>query len=357
MQHGGVAVTNHRAADQVESPAAVLAAEQAGLHYVSDESPGITRRRRGGGFSYTGPDGTPITGVATRERIAALAIPPAWTGVWISPDADGHLLATGRDDRGRKQYLYHPRWREVRDGHKFEQLSAFGAGLPRLRATVEQNLAKRRFSRAKVLSLVVRLLDETLIRIGNPEYAITNESYGLTTLQPDHVEVDGSAIEFDFVAKGGLARHLTVDDGLLARLVRQCHELGGQELFCYAAPDGEPIPITSGDVNRFLREQTRTEVTAKTFRTWGATTVAAAALALTPLPESKRSVEAAVLSAYDVAAEMLGNTRAMARASYVHPVVPDAFRSGKLHETWKHSRDRGWLERRERTVLALLRDD
>lgn len=340
--------------DRPRDPPAVQAAHQAGLHYVTDELPGITRRRRGRGFGYVDETGAAITDSDTRARIASLAIPPAWTEVWISPDPLGHLLATGRDDRGRKQYLYHPRWREVRDGHKFGQLFDFGTGLPPLRATVEADLARRRFSRKKVLALVVRLLDETLIRVGNPEYAVANESYGLTTLQPEHVEVDGSEIEFDFVAKGGLARHLTVDDRRLADLVRQCHELGGQELFSYLGPDGEPVPITSTDVNDFLRQQTKAEVTAKTFRTWGATTAAAAALAITPLPETKAGVEAAVLSAYDVAAAILGNTRAMARASYVHPVIPETYRSGELHDAWKRVRDVGWLERRERAVLRLL---
>jgi len=335
---------------------AEAAAVEAGLRYVSDERPGISRHRRGKGFTYRNPDGSTVTDSKVRQRIADLVIPPAWTDVWISPWANGHILTTGRDDRGRKQYLYHPVWREERDAHKFDQLADFGRALPALRTAVDANL-RRRFSRVKVLSLVVRLLDETLIRIGNAEYAEVNHSYGLTTLSPDHVALNGTAIVFEFVGKSGLSHELRVADAELAGLVRQCHELGGHELFCYRtsrAADAPVVSVTSTDVNQFLQQQMGTGVTAKSFRTWGATKIMAAALAITPPPPTETVAEKELLGAYDVVAAMLGNTRAVARASYVHPVVPNAFRGGDLQEAWRRSRDTATMDRAERTVLRLL---
>lgn len=324
-------------------------AVEAGLRYVSDEQPGITRHRRGKGFTYRQPDGSTVTDLKARQRIANLVIPPAWTDVWISPWANGHILATGRDDRGRKQYLYHPVWREERDAHKFEQLADFGRALPALRTAVDANL-HRRFSRVKVLSLVVRLLDETLIRIGNAEYAEVNHSYGLTTLSPDHVALDGPGIVFDFVGKSGLSHELRVADVELAGLVRECHELGGHELFCYKtgrAADAPVLSVTSSDDNQFLQQQMGAGVTAKSFRTWGATKIMAAALAVTPLPPTETIVEKELLGGYDLVSAMLGNTRAVARASYVHPIVPEAFRSGDLRQAWRRSRDTATMDRAE----------
>ncbi len=335
---------------------AEAAAVEAGLRYVSDERPGISRHRRGKGFTYRNPDGSTVTDSKVRQRITDLVIPPAWTDVWISPWANGHILATGRDDRGRKQYLYHPVWREERDAHKFDHLADFGRALPALRAAVDANL-RRRFSRVKVLSLVVRLLDETLIRVGNAEYAEVNHSYGLTTLSPDHVALNGTAIVFEFVGKSGLPHELRVADAELAGLVRQCHELGGHELFCYRtsrAADAPVVSVTSTDVNQFLQQQMGPGITAKSFRTWGATKIMAAALAITPPPPTETVAEKELLGAYDVVAAMLGNTRAVARASYVHPVVPDAFRGGDLQEAWRRSRDTATMDRAERTVLRLL---
>ena len=333
-------------------------AEEAGLRYVSDDQPGLTRHRHGRGFTYRHPDGSTVTDPKLRRRVQELVIPPAWTDVWISRSPNGHILATGRDERGRKQYLYHPAWREQRDAHKFDQLRDFGLALPRLRSTIEQNLEDD-FSRTKVLSLVIRLLDETLIRIGNAEYAETNHSYGLTTLSPDHVLLDDTAVVFDFVGKSGLAHELRLADADLADLVRQCHELGGHELFCYKTGRGPESPVasvTSSDVNQFLQQHLGDGVTAKTFRTWGASKVMVAALVISPIPGSDTEAEKEVLASYDVVAAALGNTRAVTRASYVHPVVPEAFRSGELHEAWKHSRTTSTMDRAERALLRLLDD-
>jgi DNA topoisomerase-1 len=340
---------------QEECDAAEVAAD-AGLTYVSDTMPGIRRRRRGSGFSYLRPDGTVIADRRERERIAALAIPPAWTDVWISPRATGHILATGRDARGRKQYRYHPTWREVRDADKYDKLAAFGRTLPEVRRSVDADLGRRGLPREKILALVVKLLDETLIRVGNDAYAADNESYGLTTLKPDHVDVDGADIVFDFVGKSGLEHERFVHDPKLARIVRQCHELGGQDLFTYRAA-GELVDVTSSDVNAYLRDLAGDDITSKDFRTWGGTAVATAALAIGRPPASATEAEKQILASYDVAAEVLGNTRTVCRNCYVHPVVPEAYRTGRLHETWKRSRPGRTLDRKERTVLKLLDAD
>ena len=255
--------------------------------------------------------------------------------------------------RGRKQYRYHQRWREVRDADKFGQLAEFGEILPDVRKAVDADLRRRGLPREKVLALVVKLLDETLIRIGNEAYATENDSYGLTTLKPDHVEVVGDVLLFDFTGKSGLEHAVFLEDKQLARIVHQCHELGGQDLFGYQA-SGEVADVTSSDVNEYLAALAGPGVTAKTFRTWGGTTIAAATLALDRPPDSERQAEQAVLAAYDVAAEVLGNTRAVCRSCYVHPVVPESYRSGELPKVWKRSRAGGELDRGERTVLKLL---
>ncbi|MCU1452872.1 MAG: topA [Acidimicrobiales bacterium] len=331
----------------------IEAAVEAGLRYVSDEQPGFRRRKRGTGFSYVDERGERVTNPDHRARIAALAIPPAWTDVWICPRADGHIQATGRDARNRKQYRYHDRWREVRDADKFDQLGAFGAVLPRLRRALDVDLARPGMPREKVLALVVRLLDDTLIRVGNDAYAADNESYGLTTLLPEHVEVEGDDVLFDFVGKSGLAHEVRLQDRQIARLVHRCHELEGQELFAYQA-DGTTVDVTSTDVNRYLAETAGPGVTAKDFRTWGGTVVAAAALGLGDPPDDETVAEKSVLAAYDVAAQVLGNTRAVCRACYVHPVVPEAYREGRLHEVQRNARQTAEMSRPERTVLKLL---
>jgi DNA topoisomerase-1 len=322
---------------------------------VADDVDGIRRRKRGRGFSYELPDGTVISDPAERERIAALAIPPAWTDVWICPAPDGHILATGRDARGRKQYRYHPEWDRIRSEDKFGALPDFAAALPTLREHVDADLRKRDLPREKVLALVVRLLDHTLIRVGNEAYAAENESYGLTTMLPEHVDVDGACIAFDFTAKGGLARNVYVKDRRLATIVQGCSELHGQDLFTYETPGGT-ADVTSSDVNAYLREVMGEGVTAKHFRTWGGTVSAAAALAISRPPESEAQADKEILAAFDVAAEVLGNTRTVCRQSYVHPAVPEAYRSGTLAERWPHARETTWLNRAERLVQRLLED-
>ena len=329
-----------------------LAARAAGLRYVSDAKPGIRRVRRGKGFSYVGADGKPVS-AGERKRIEKLAIPPAWTDVWICPRPDGHVHATGRDAKGRKQHRYHPDWRKVRDASKYERLVDFGAGLPALRRDVERDLALPGFPREKALALVVTLLDRTLVRVGNDEYASSNSSYGLTTLLADHAQVDGSRVVLDFVGKSGTPQKVALEDRRLARLVRRCSELGGQELFSYL--DGDRVcDVGSSDVNDYLRDRTGAPVTAKHFRTWGGTCAAAAALAVCRPASTVKQTEAQVLAAIDVAACALGNTRAVCRSSYVHPTILDAHRSGELLEAWRRARATERASRVERAVLSVL---
>jgi DNA topoisomerase I len=331
----------------------MASADAAGLRYVGGDGPGIRRQRRGRGFSYELPDGTRLTDRAERKRIEALAIPPAWTDVWICPAPDGHVLATGRDDRGRKQYRYHPEWSRVRAETKFAALPEFAAALPGLRERVDADLRRRGLPREKVLALVVRLLERSLIRVGNDAYAAENESYGLTTMLPDHVEVDGACIAFDFTAKGGLDRTVYVEDQRLARIVADVSELGGQELFTYQV-EGALVDVSSTDVNAYLREVVGDGVTAKHFRTWGGTVSAGAALAISRAPATASEADTAVLAAFDVAAEVLGNTRTVCRESYVHPAVPEAYRTGALAELWPRSRATARLDRAERLVQRVL---
>lgn len=331
-----------------------LAAEEAGLNYVSDAEPGFRRRRRGRGFSYEGDHGT-IRKADTLARIRALAVPPAWTDVWICRDSLGHLQATGRDAKGRKQYRYHSRWREVRDANKFDLLASFGDALPALRDRVGAELQQPGLGRDKVLALVVHLLDETLIRVGNREYANDNESYGLTTITPDHVELGGRATTFDFIGKGGVEHRVKVNDVRIARIVRRCHELGGQALFSYRADDGDAVSsVTSQDVNEYLRDVAGASITAKDFRTWGGTTTAAEHLGPLETPSTADEADEHVVDAIDAAALQLRNTRAVCRSCYVHPAVLDAYREGSLALQWNKARSAGQLSRGERTVLSLL---
>jgi DNA topoisomerase I len=332
------------------SDAAQEAAEEAGLRYTSDARPGIRRVRRGRGFSYYRPDGERITDQATLRWINSLVIPPAWREVWISIDRRGHLLATGRDDKERKQYLYHPRWREVRDADKFDSLRRFGERLPGLRKRVEIDLAGGVETPTGVMALVVRLLDETLIRVGNREYARDNETFGLTTLRPDHVDRDGGDLVFDFLGKGGSEVRVSVPDPDLVAAVLACQELGGQQLFSYLGGDDIPVHVDSDQVNSYLGELTGNDVTAKDFRTWGATAVVAGSLAVA----TEHDVDKAVLAAIDLAAERLGNTREVCRASYVHPAIPDAYRSGELALAWRGVRRSRWMDRTERLTLRVL---
>ena len=328
-------------------------ADDADLFYVVDDRPGITRRKRGRGFSYHHPDGTAVD-AEDKARIETLAIPPAWTDVWICPLPDGHIQATGRDAKGRKQYRYHDRWREVRDADKYERLADFAAGLPDLRATLDDHLGQRGLPQEKVLAAVVRLLDETLIRIGNDEYAETNESFGLTTIEGDHVEVEGTTITFEFRGKSGVEQAVSLRDRRLASVVQACQELPGEDLFGYVDADGNAVDVTSTMVNDYLRATTGADVTAKHFRTWGGTVTAAELLAPLPVPETDTEATSNELAALDTAADRLGNTRAVCRDCYVHPHIATAYREGDLQEAWKRARASARFSRTERAVLTVL---
>ncbi len=332
---------------------AVAVAVDAGLRYVTDLKPGISRRRQGKGFSYRQADGSVITDPEERARIEAIVIPPAWSDVWICVRPEGHIQATGRDDRGRKQYRYHPHWREVRDTAKFDSLAAFGYVLPEVRARVEADLRLPGLPQEKVLAAVVHLLDETLIRIGNDEYAVTNDSYGLTTIEHDHAEVRGGVVQLEFGGKSGSEFDVKIRDPHLARIVKQCQELPGEDLFQYL-DGGRVVDITSTHVNDYLRSLARGERTAKDFRTWGGTVVAAKALVGLEAPTTVKEGDRNILAAIDAAAERLGNTRAVARSSYVHPQVGEAYRDGSLAEAWCRSRGGTRMTRAERTVLKVL---
>lgn len=329
-----------------------VSAHDIGLTYLLDSSPGITRQRCGRGFTYRHDSGRAIS----RDehcRIDNLAVPPAWTDVWISPDPRGHLQATGRDNRGRKQYLYHDDWRIVRDRDKFEQLATFGHVLPDLRRGVAADLRKRGVARRKVLALLVHLLDTTLLRVGNEVYVDENETYGLTTLRPEHAEITSRSVMFCFIGKSGAEQTLHVDDRRVARLVRHCRGLGGEELFSCRDRDGV-LGLTADDVNGYLHEVCGGSTTARDFRSWGATAEVAAVLGPSSPPDDEREAAKAVIDAVDHAAARLGNTRAVCRDSYIHPALREAYLSGELANAWRHSRRTTLLSRSERTVLAVL---
>jgi DNA topoisomerase-1 len=322
-----------------------------GLHYRFDDSPGIRRQRRGGDFQYRDPDGRRITEAREIARIRKLAVPPAWEDVWISPDPRAHILATGRDLRGRKQYRYHPAWRAVRDADKFARLIAFAQALPRIRARVARDLRRPGLPREKVLATIIRLLEISLIRVGNDEYARANRSFGLTTLRSRHVDVSGMTVTFDFRGKSGKRHSIKVVDRRLARIVRNCRELPGYELFQYVDETGARHRVDSGDVNDYLHAIAGTAFSAKDFRTWGGTVLAAAALqALGATEPSKRLVTEAVAQV----AARLGNTPTICRRCYIHPGVFDAFLGGTLADGLKRAA-RGKLRRDEAAVLNLLR--
>ncbi len=299
----------------------VDSAKAAGLTYVSDERPGIRRRRAGRAFVYRDDGSRVVRDAATLARIRSLAIPPAWTGVWICPSASGHLQATGRDARGRKQYRYHPRWRAVRDTTKYNRLWHVAEALPRLRERVDADLARPGLPREKVLATVVRLLETTLVRVGNEEYARDNGSYGLTTLRAHHVEVNGTRLTFRFRGKSGRTQEVGVRDPRLARIVRRCQELPGQELFQYVDETGAARTIGSGDVNDYLRDASGADFTAKDFRTWAGTVLAALALGALGRGDAVTQARRNVTQAVEAVARVLGNTPAVCRACYVHPAV------------------------------------
>ncbi len=301
-------------------------AHHAGLTYVHDSDPGIARRGKGPhGFHYVRPNGSEVKDASTLERIRHLAIPPAYTDVWISPDPDGHIQATGRDDRGRKQYRYHARWSATRDEGKFGRMAAFGRALPEIRARVDADLAKRSLSHDRVTALVVRLLELTLIRVGNDEYAKTNNHFGLTTLRSKHAKVSGAAVRFEFMGKSGVKHSTGLRDRRLARVIKQVHDLPGQRLFQWVDEDGQRHAIGSSDVNAYLHAATGQHFTAKDFRTWAGTLAAAKALALQPKPTSQAEAKRAVNLCIKATAGLLGNTPAVCRKAYVHPEVLKAF--------------------------------
>ncbi|AXO90873.1 DNA topoisomerase IB [Pseudomonas parafulva] len=323
------------------------------LHYVDDTQPGLSRKRWRDRFIYLDPDGNRIRDKEVLARIAALVIPPAYTDVWICLDPQGHLQATGRDARGRKQYRYHVQWRTLRDEHKYSRMLAFAQALPKLRRQLDVHLSRPGMDREKVMALVVSLLDNTLIRIGNRQYLRDNKSYGLTTLRNRHVEVKGSTIRFQFRGKRGVEHSITLRDRRLAQLVKRCMELPGQELFQYVDDSGERHRIGSADINLFLQQLTGADFTAKDYRTWGGSTLALnllQPLAWQPETEAKRQVTTIVREV----ASRLGNTPAVCRRCYIHPAVLEHFHLGRLADL-PRVRARKDMEREEVALLGFLR--
>lgn len=336
------------------------AARAAGLIYGSDDGPGYSRRGRPGAFHFLDRRGRRIRDVRTVARLKRLAVPPAWTDVWLNPHPRGHLQASGRDSRGRKQYLYHPDWRATRDSAKFDHLVAFAEALPRLRRAVRASLKRPTLDRERVTAVVVRLLETSLIRIGNDEYARVNRSYGLTTFRMCHAKVRGHLIRFAFRGKSGQRHRIEVPNHDLAAVVRQLQELPGQELFCYVDEDGSCRRLRSDDVNAYLREHSGADFTAKDFRTWAGTVLAALTLAQSPPPTSKAEFKRVYAAAVKSVAERLGNTPAVAKRSYIHPSVAKLFADGALPQlpppdTWPSPVLRVRLGAAELAVLALLK--
>lgn len=336
----------------------VDSAKAASLRYVSDAKPGIRRKKSGSGFSYAGIDNKPIRDEQTLARIKSLVIPPAWTEVWISPVANGHIQATGRDARRRKQYKYHPKWHSVRDETKYGRMIHFGNALPRIRERVAADLARPGMPREKILAVVVRLLETTYIRVGNEEYARTNGSFGLTTLLDDHVDIKGAKVTFCFKGKSGKTHTIALNDKRLAALVKHSRDLPGEDLFQYIGDDGEPHPIDSGDVNAYLREIGGEEFTAKDFRTWAGTLLAVCSIETSGAHADGTSKKSALVQSVKAVAEQLGNTPAVAKKGYIHPSVVQAYEDRSLYEVWtdslKTARARKGLTREECALLAFL---
>lgn len=338
----------------------ITATRIAGLRHVDDSMPGIRRRSAGSGFRYLGPDGESIHDEATLARIKTLAIPPAWTDVWICPWDNGHIQATGRDAKGRKQYRYHARWRDVRDEAKYERMLGFGKALPAIRKRVEDDLKLPGLPREKVLATILHLLQSTMMRVGNEEYARHNKSFGLTTLRDRHVRIDGSEVEFHFRGKSGVQHAIKVDDPRLARIIRRVRDLPGQELFQYVDDDGQVHSVGSADVNDYLRTLTGEDYSAKDFRTWAGTLLAALALQEYEKVDSQAQARKNVVRAIESVAEKLGNTPSICRKCYVHPAVIDSYLDGSmLHALQERAQDElthdmHALRPEEAAVLALL---
>jgi DNA topoisomerase-1 len=338
----------------------IQSAKVAGLRYMSDDRPGITRVRNGKGFRYVDAEGRAVRDPETLARIKALVIPPAWTDVWICPIANGHIQATGRDERGRKQYRYHARWRLVRDETKYSRMIAFGEALPAIRERTARDLRLPGLPRRKVLATVVRLLETTLIRVGNEEYAKANGSFGLTTMHDRHIDVSEGTLRFSFRGKGGVRHSIDLEDRRLAEIVKRCQDLPGQELFQYIDDDGNPQDVDSHDVNEYLREVSGQDFTAKDFRTWAGTVLAAMALQEFEVFDSQAQAKRNVVRAIESVAERLGNTPTICRKCYVHPAVIEAYLDGTMLETLKQLAEQEMadsvraLRPQEAAVLALL---
>jgi DNA topoisomerase I len=339
------------------------AAASAGLRYVSDESPGIMRRRKGASFVYYDKEGKRIRNPLELKRIRSLAIPPAWEKVWICAQANGHLQATGIDAKGRKQYRYHPTWRTVRDEAKFERLLSFAEVLPKIRAKVDEDMRRPDLSREKVLATIVRLLEVSLIRIGNEEYAKENNSFGLTTMRNRHVEVEGATIKFQFRGKSGKKHNVEVSDRRVARIIQKCQDLPGQQLFQYEDQAGEVAAIGSEDVNDYLQRITGQPFTAKDFRTWAGTILAAIALGKMEEVDSQTLAKKNIVTAIEAVAGLLGNTVAICRKCYIHPAVPTSYLEGTLARTLRVKADAQIAEHlhelkpEEAAVITLLRQE
>lgn len=343
-------------------PDSIAAAKSAGLRYVNDHDPGIRRIKSGRSFRYTAPDGQAVRDPQTLARIKRLAIPPAWTEVWICPRADGHIQAVGRDARRRKQYRYHPDWRAVRDETKYERMVAFGEALPQIRRRVTRDLGRRGLGREKVLATMVRLLETTLVRVGNEEYAKENGSIGLSTMRDRHVKIDGGTLHFSFRGKSGKHHRIDLHDPRLARIVHQAQDLPGQELFQYVDENGEQQKVSSEDVNEYLRQIAGTEFSAKDFRTWAGTVLAAIALAQFERFETKAQAKKNIVAAVENVARRLGNTPAVCRKCYIHPVVLQSYLDGATIAVLRAKADDllrqalPGLSGAEGAVLAFLRE-
>ena len=335
-------------------------ARAARLRYVTDQTPGITRRRNGKGFSYVAPDGKSIRDPDELRRFRSLAIPPAWRNVWICATANGHLQATGRDARGRKQHRYHPRWREVRDETKYDRMLEFARVLPAIRHRVNQDLALPGLPREKILATVVRLLERSMIRVGNDEYRRQNNSYGLATLRNRHVNVSGSTIRFEFRGKSGVRHAVDLNDRRLAKIIKRCRDLPGYELFQYIGDDGERYAVDSADINDYLRQIAGEEFSSKDFRTWAGTVLAARALSEFHGSDKKNPLKKNILQAIEAVAKRLGNTKAVCRKCYIHPAVIDAYKDGSVLQILKRRVKKSTnavhdLAPEEAAVLALLK--
>ena len=347
--------------DEIEiAPDPVEVAEEAGLRYVSDDQPGYTRKRKGDDFEYFDTEGKRIRDETRLLRLKRIGIPPAYKDVWICPSPNGHIQATGRDARGRKQYRYHERWREVRDENKYDRMIVFGKALPKIRRRVNRDLKARGLPREKVLATVVQLLGRTFIRVGNEEYARENKSFGLTTMRNRHVDVTATKLKFTFRGKSGKEHEVDVTDRRLAKIICQLQELPGQEVFQYLNESGERRKVTSEDVNDYLREITGEDFTAKDFRTWAGTVLAAIALNAQEAFENKTQAKKNIKDAIAAVAKILGNTPAICRKCYVHPAVLETYLDGGMIEGLKQKteetleRKRGDLKSQEAAVMGFL---